>query len=629
MTKAPYKKINANVVVASILLLALTGIGFSVYQLQQIFLSENQRSRVLLLDRKDYIENAAKQLFVDALTVKMDDAITHMQKLAKTPYVKTEGLYWRNGDQLIMPLDWQFSQLPSENAKSHYNQLQKFITQPVVDPNAHEDLILLSQFARAVQQQDANKTEQYAREILNYDANHRFASRHELVYRLVFVEQLVAYPQASRELLNKLIREDLADDQGTVLAALQKDLLWRRNDLSREEFEFIQQKVVAVAKVAQVRNDDFIEVVNTSRAEPLSLPVASINGPSLWQGQWFFDRRNENLYGVVVDVDALQQAVIETLYQQQWLTPEDNLTLNATTSLLPIVAMEFTWASPTFQQNLAELQNFYRLKQIILFASVMGLVAAAFLMWWLYRRQARWIGIKSEFVAAVAHEMRTPLSSIRLMTERLANNLGGDLKARDYPQRILSDIDTLSFLSENILSFERLQSGQWTVHASLVSLQEVVEELQRELPLFVKTSFLLTSQGDKSYAINADPILIKLLFLNLAKNSCAYNTNSEATINVHWQQQGGFLSVDFIDNGIGISNDEREDCFVPFYRGKTQRHTRGSGLGLALCQKIMTLHKGNITIVDSGSHGTHFRLLFPFAPDKTGISSEVDNGDSR
>jgi signal transduction histidine kinase len=116
------------------------------------------------------------------------------------------------------------------------------------------------------------------------------------------------------------------------------------------------------------------------------------------------------------------------------------------------------------------------------------------------------------------------------------------------------------------------------------------------------------------------------LFLNLAKNSCAYNNHSEATLSIVWEVHDSSLHVDFTDNGIGIDSDEWEDCFVPFYRGKAQRHTRGSGLGLALCRKVMTLHKGNIVIVDSGPHGTHFRLTFPYTKGNAVVSNEVDHG---
>jgi len=111
----------------------------------------------------------------------------------------------------------------------------------------------------------------------------------------------------------------------------------------------------------------------------------------------------------------------------------------------------------------------------------------------------------------------------------------------------------------------------------------------------------------------------------LAKNGCTYNNNERAKLTLNWHQKKDSLIVDFTDNGIGINREEWQECFMPFYRGKTQRHTRGSGLGIALCQKIMRLHAGEISIIESGEQGTHFRLTFANAKLTPGGKEEFSN----
>lgn len=605
------KHFKADYFVVGVLLLAIVAVVLSVYQLQQIFLSENQRSRELLQDRREYIEHAAKQLFLESLDHRMQVAIDAMEAAVDKPYRSVEGLYWYKNNQQLIPKPWTFSKLPEDNVITHYQLLNNRLLQSNPQSDWHEDEVLLWQLSQAVQLGNEQQIENLAREVMNYDANHRFASRHELVYRLVFVEQLSTYPQASRDLLSKLLREDLIDDRGSVLPGLQKEVLWRRNDLSLQEFEFLCKKISALSELKQIRVDDFSRAM-VPKTDSVSRPdIESLSMPSIWQNQWYYFPAQSETYGLTIDLNEIQSSINSILLAQQWLGDGERvILLGPQQDLVQLEQIQFSWQSKNFEQNLEELQGFYQLKLFILMAGALSLAAAGFLVWLLYRRQARWVEVKSEFVATVAHEMRTPLSSIRLMAERLADTLSTETKAKDYPQRILSDIDTLSFLSENILSFERLQSGQWVAHTSPIALGEIIEDLQKELPLFVKLPFKLQAEGNADCTIDGDPTLIKLLFLNLAKNSCAYNQQQQADIRIDWQESGNGVQVDFKDNGIGIKEEEWQDCFMPFYRGKNQRHTRGSGLGLALCQKIMLLHGGSISIVSSSSSGTHFRLCF-------------------
>ena len=122
----------------------------------------------------------------------------------------------------------------------------------------------------------------------------------------------------------------------------------------------------------------------------------------------------------------------------------------------------------------------------------------------------------------------------------------------------------------------------------------------------------LSSTGD-DLELFADPALMRLLFVNLGRNACAYNHHPSVEISVRAERDvAGFVIIRFIDNGIGIAGDEWENVFHDFYRltpSGTEVH--GSGLGLALCRRILRLHKGRITIESSGPRGTTFALTFP------------------
>jgi signal transduction histidine kinase len=112
--------------------------------------------------------------------------------------------------------------------------------------------------------------------------------------------------------------------------------------------------------------------------------------------------------------------------------------------------------------------------------------------------------------------------------------------------------------------------------------------------------------------LEVDPSLLRLLLINLARNACAYNRRDpvELTLRAYPHPPHGCVVL-FSDNGIGIPEDEWENVFRDFYRlGSQGPEVHGSGLGLALCRKIMALHGGRISIDNSSDQGTTFSLLF-------------------
>ncbi len=211
-------------------------------------------------------------------------------------------------------------------------------------------------------------------------------------------------------------------------------------------------------------------------------------------------------------------------------------------------------------------------------------------------------------MATVSHELRTPLASIRLLAETLEWRLAQGTEARDYPARIIHEADGLGFLVENLLSFNRIDKGRWVPHLSRVRLDELVATLRRDVEAWAQVPVELTADvGERE--LNADPQLLRLLLANLARNACAYNTRSPVRLHVEALADG---RVRFSDNGVGIPQAEWERIFGEFYRLRGQgREVPGSGLGLALCQRIMRLHGGTLRVATSSPEGTTFELTFP------------------
>jgi signal transduction histidine kinase len=235
----------------------------------------------------------------------------------------------------------------------------------------------------------------------------------------------------------------------------------------------------------------------------------------------------------------------------------------------------------------------------------LGIAALAFVA---QHRKYRFLELKSDFVATVSHELRTPLASIRLLAETLEWRLAEGTDARDYPARIVRETDGLNFLVENLLSFNRIDKGRWVPRLEPVRLDELVSLLRRDLEAWSKVPVELEAEVGEQ-AFRADAQLLRLLLSNLARNACAYNTRTPVRLRIEALPGG---RVRFSDNGIGIPQAQWETAFEEFVRLPGQgRDVPGSGLGLALCRRIMRLHGGSLRVAASSPEGTTFELAFP------------------
>ncbi len=178
----------------------------------------------------------------------------------------------------------------------------------------------------------------------------------------------------------------------------------------------------------------------------------------------------------------------------------------------------------------------------------------------------------------------------------------------------MREVDGLSFLVENILSFHRLDKGRWQIRPADVPGEELAGYLDCELGLLARKPVDLRCDGLRELTLRGDPELLKLLFLNLARNACQYHDRDRVVVTIERSaaaRSGGGCVLHVRDNGRGLREDEKERVFTEFYRGNTAGTGGGTGLGLAICRRIMKLHGGHIRVAATSSGGTTFELTFP------------------
>ena len=226
------------------------------------------------------------------------------------------------------------------------------------------------------------------------------------------------------------------------------------------------------------------------------------------------------------------------------------------------------------------------------------------------RRQWRLSQQQQNFMMAVTHELKTPISITRLNLQTLSKRkLDPELQERII-QKTLHETDRLNDLCNNILLASRLEGGSYSFHKESILLNEIaMQSVHQFSGRFPDRN--ITIDADNMVQMNGDPLLIKMLVNNLLENAIKYTPKStEVSVAVTESREGKMLVVS--DNGPGIPDSEKQLVFEKFYRmGDVKtRSAKGTGLGLYLCKKIAQDHKGSINVTDNQPEGSIFKVVF-------------------
>jgi signal transduction histidine kinase len=223
--------------------------------------------------------------------------------------------------------------------------------------------------------------------------------------------------------------------------------------------------------------------------------------------------------------------------------------------------------------------------------------------------------MKSDFVHMVAHELRSPLVSIRQMNHVLLEGMAGPLgeKQQDFVGRGSKKIDGLLDLINDLLDVAKIEAGQLTQHQVPTDIGPIIEECIALLePRAQDQGVTLSFVCQDLKPIKADPKSLEEIFNNLVSNAISYSPEGGRVV-VSAKGLGEYIEIRVEDTGIGISPEELPKIFDKFYRVKhpKTRQVMGSGLGLAIVKGAVEAHHGSIDVESALDKGTAFRILLP------------------
>ena len=243
--------------------------------------------------------------------------------------------------------------------------------------------------------------------------------------------------------------------------------------------------------------------------------------------------------------------------------------------------------------------------------AVVGLVLIS-LAWFLYREHSREMRLAQQrvnFVNQVSHELKTPLTNIRMYAELLEDRLDGEATPRRYLDVIVAESQRLSRLINNVLSFAGWQKKRLSLRLRPAAVDEVVQTaIETFRPLLAAKQIDIYTQLQAPERVHLDPDVLEQILNNLLGNVEKYVPPGGEVMISTWRR-GADSFIQIQDNGSGIPPRQRARIFEPFYRigSKLNEGVSGAGLGLTISRELARLHGGELELLD-GNSGACFQV---------------------
>jgi signal transduction histidine kinase len=274
----------------------------------------------------------------------------------------------------------------------------------------------------------------------------------------------------------------------------------------------------------------------------------------------------------------------------------------------------FLASQEMIEQAVSGQQRIYIVTGVLTTLLVLAIAAMAAMA---VSRQITLQELKSTSVAIVAHELRTPIASLRMLVDTLREGrYRNEQQLREYLELIAAENDRLRRIAENFLTFSRLDRGTQALDLAPVAPHTVaalaVAPFAERLDA-PGCSFSL-DVPESLPEIRADREALAQVLANLIDNALKY-TGDEKRITLRATAVGGMLAFALEDNGIGIAPDQRREIFEPFHQvdQRLSRTREGAGLGLAIVRRIVNAHGGEITVAGELGKGSVFTVKIPLA----------------
>lgn len=223
-------------------------------------------------------------------------------------------------------------------------------------------------------------------------------------------------------------------------------------------------------------------------------------------------------------------------------------------------------------------------------------------------------GSRDEFVSNVSHELKTPMTSMKVLADSLLATENAPIEMyKDFMQDIAEEIDRENEIIGDLLNLVRTDGERAVLNIETVDVNELMEVVLKRLkPIALKNNIEIIFESMRPVTASIDRVKFIIVLTNIIENAIKYN-HPEGWVKITLNADHKFFYVDVSDSGIGIPEECKDQVFERFYRvdKARSRETGGTGLGLAITKNIVLLHKGTIKFYSKENEGTTFNIRIP------------------
>jgi signal transduction histidine kinase len=374
-----------------------------------------------------------------------------------------------------------------------------------------------------------------------------------------------------------------------------------------------------------------IQSSNPASVSPLKLgPFEAIVTQVAGNSRLFVIRRDANQLGILgyqVALEHLRSTLLErgsrlptSLKMEITIAPGSNvLAPDDPTVLVQDLSPLLPWWRVSIRPQDPEIISRYVARRRWIYGTTLALLLAGMFLGVALvlrdlSREQRLSRLRSDFVANVTHELKTPLTSIRMFAETLRmGRIKEESERQECLDVIVSETQRLSRLISNVLDFSKIERGQKQYQMAEVNVSEVAESTLGTLKYSLEEQgFRVETEIEPQVRAIGDADALEQAMLNLINNAVKYSQRNKS-VRIQLCTRGDKVLFSVADKGIGIPENEQGRIFDKFYRARAgnELDTGGAGLGLTVVKHVVAAHRGDIRVESKVGEGSSFTIILP------------------
>lgn len=294
-----------------------------------------------------------------------------------------------------------------------------------------------------------------------------------------------------------------------------------------------------------------------------------------------------------------------------------NIPDSSTALLQTTIGTNLQWELTLYEKDMREIRMESRKRMYLMYGlltfSLITVLLGSIFMFRFITQEHKLLAMKANFLSSVSHELKTPLTSIKMFAETMARGRVQKVeKIQEYSTLIGKEASRLENLIAAILNYTRMEHGKGAFKWERLNFSACVEKVYNAMEdIGVEKGITFHTRFDEDVYVIGDYTALYSLAQNLIENAIKYtNAPGDVTIEVYNEDDRATFSV--ADSGIGIASSEQKNIFNDFYRvgDEMTRSTKGSGLGLAIVKRVVETHKATISLSSKIGKGSTFTVRF-------------------